>query len=75
MLMMILAAMTAIADAPKEAEPACAARTMLVSKTIEPEGSPKPDGALPNRPRAKGPAVLQPGCKPEPVKKKDYPMA
>jgi hypothetical protein len=76
LLIMILAATTAITAPQQNAEKACPADVVLVSKTVGPEREPQESRRIPrDKSDAKGPAVLTPGCKLEQRKKKDYPMA
>lgn len=81
MLMMILAAMAAPVfvqhEAQQKAAPPCALRAIFVSKSVEPEKPTPQKNILPRNGLPKGPAVLQPGCKPDEDqgKSEDYPMA
>ena len=74
--MMFLAATTAASAPQQMADPACRVGVILVSKMVVPEEARGEPLLIPkSKPDAKGPAVLTPECKPERVKKKDYPLA
>jgi hypothetical protein len=76
MLMLLLAATTAVETPPKRAEMPCPAAIIFVSKKARPDPAPGDSNPLPmGKAKKNGPAVLMPGCKTEPRKKPDYPLA
>lgn len=78
----LIAAPVGVQQNAKAADACPSAEIMMGAHKAAPEKpqDPKPEAILPTpQPEGRGPAVLLPDCKPEPVKrrkrKSDYPMA